>query len=751
MTTSADRSPGEWNLAVRLQEALVHLGQVGLRTTDRDEVIGEAFTVVADVLGVIEVALFEHDRARGDLVVRAAMRDGHISTARRLAGFRVPIGRGSLPGYALEQATVVITEDLVGDERFTALAPDHALPLRSAIAAPIGWDDLPVGVLVVYAREARRWSDDEVQFVLATAGTVGLAVQRSRIEEELRDSRTRLDLSLDAGGLGAWSWDLRGDRLELNAAARAMYGLSQSIVVGGEDFFAVIHPDDRAATRQAAADQLAAGADQRHVYRVIRPDTGELRWIESWGRQREIEGVGAHIVGVCLDITDRRRAEQLQEAILASEHAARVAAETARERLAFLAEASAVLGRSLDPETTMRSLADLCVPDLADVCFIDILDEEGLLQQHAAQASSEAALRDALALRRRRQELGPAAAAASGRQAALLGAGVLHREITHDQLAGAAADADHLALFERFDARSTIVQPMVARDRTIGLLTLVRTGSSRPYDADEDLPFVAELASRAALAIDNARLFHSRNRVARSLQEALLPPAVPVIDGLAIAARYHVADPDAEIGGDFYDVIPLALQGWGVVIGDVCGRGPDAAALTGLVRHTIRSVALGERSPAAVLARTNESVLPQIDDARFCTAAYLRVEVGDGTVEVVASSAGHPRPVLVRADGTAVPIECSGTLLGVVPDPTLRDASVTLAPGDAVVLFTDGVTEARADAKLFGEARSLDVLASLAGSSAEEIAQGLDAAVATFRRSARDDTAIVVVQALGRP
>jgi serine phosphatase RsbU (regulator of sigma subunit) len=144
-------------------------------------------------------------------------------------------------------------------------------------------------------------------------------------------------------------------------------------------------------------------------------------------------------------------------------------------------------------------------------------------------------------------------------------------------------------------------------------------------------------------------------------------------------------------------------------------------------------------------------MLQQIDDARFCTAAYLRIELAEprsGQVRVSASSAGHPRPVLVRADGRAEMLECAGTLLGVVSDPALTDVHAELGPGDAVVLYTDGVTEARRGNELFGEVRLVEVLAGLAGRPAEEMATGLEAAVADFRRSASDDTAILVVQAL---
>jgi serine phosphatase RsbU (regulator of sigma subunit) len=310
----------------------------------------------------------------------------------------------------------------------------------------------------------------------------------------------------------------------------------------------------------------------------------------------------------------------------------------------------------------------------------------------------------------------------------------------------ASADDDHLALFRRFGARSSMTVPMIARDRVIGVLSLLINRTNRRFDGAQ-LELAEELAARAALALENGRLYASRHRVARSLQAALLPPALPALGWLDLAARYRVAEADVEIGGDFYDVIEVGPDAWGVVVGDVCGRGPDAAALTGLVRHSVRTAVIRERAPSGVLAQTNAAVLQQIDDARFCTAAYLRVERTPQGARVQASSAGHPRPVLLRADGTAAFLDCAGLLLGVVAEPTLVDVDLHLAPGDAVVLYTDGVTEARRGKDLFGEQRLLATLAGLAHLDADAIASGLDDAVAVYQDGAEDDIAVLVVRA----
>ena len=729
---------------------MAQIGQLGLRSGDLHEVLRESMLVAGGALGIDELALFELQPDRRSVVGRAAVHRGQVVGRRRMGQVELPVGPGSLPGFVIEEQTAVVTADLLGDERFDSPAPSLGLDARAAIGAPISWEEQPWGVLVVYDRERRSWTDDEVHFVQSVANTMGLAVQRSLVERELRDSSTRLDLSLSAGGLGLWSWEREGDRLTLNGRALEMYGLRPETYTGtGAGFVAVVHPEDRT----AFAGEPGPGTGEVHSrFRIVRPDTGDVRWIEGWGRRVEKADDDFDLVGVCADVTDQRREQQLKEEMLGREHAARVAAEEARERLAFLSDASALLSESLDLDETLASFADLCVPYLADVCLVDLVDDDDKLVERAARAVDDESLANVRELRRRRAALGGTGGVYSERSVAESRQSVMHTVLTDEDYRKASADAEHLEVFRAFGCHSAVVAPLTGRTGVLGVLSLQLNRAGRSF-GPEDLALVEQLAARAALALDNSRLFHSRNRVARSLQAALLPPALPSIPGVGLAARYDVsaAEADVIIGGDFYDVIPVAPGSWGMVVGDVCGRGPSAAALTGLVRHSLRTAVVRELVPSRVLAQTNQAMLRQIDDASFCTAAYVRIDVDDplsGHVVVSASSAGHPRPILVRADGHAEALDCAGTLLGVVADPQLVDISVDLGPGDAVVLYTDGVTEARRGGELFGEARLVEVLASLAGGSAEEIAGGLDEQVVDFRRSARDDTAILVIEAL---
>ncbi|QXC61511.1 SpoIIE family protein phosphatase [Aquihabitans sp. G128] len=738
---SPNRSTGEWSLAVRQQAAVARLGQLGLRGGDLQDLLEAALLSIAEELGARNVALLELLPSWRELAGRAAVHDGAVVDVRLVDRVRIPAGRESMAGFTVMQGVAVVSGDIEADERFQVRAPDYGIPARAAVTAPVGWGERPWGVVVVYSDVVRAWTDDDVHFVQSMANTVGLAVARQRVEHELRDSSARLELSLGAGGFGAWTWDVRTDSVELSPSALAIYGLVGEAFDGdGDAFLELIHPDDRAALRGETYEALQTSGEQHNVYRTVRPD-GEVRWVESWGRVLRGNDQPYRLVGVIADITDRQRAEESREALL-------VAEQHARERLTLLAEATARFSGSLDPDVIVATLPEFCVPRLADVCMVDLFDEVEQLREVAADAVDPERLADVRALRRKRAELGGVGGVWSERRVAGRAESVFEPVMTDEQFQAAASDEDHLALFRRFHARSSMVVPLVARDRVIGVLTLIITEPGRQYEPDH-LTLVEELAGRAALALDNGRLFASRNRVARSLQAALLPPALPRIDGLGLAARYRVAEADIEIGGDFYDVIEVGGGAWGVVVGDVCGRGPDAAALTGLMRHSVRTAVVREAAPSRVLAQTNDAVLDQIDDARFCTAAYLRLEPeGPGRpVRVVASSAGHPRPVVLRADGRAELVDCSGLLLGVVPSPSLVDVEVTLEPGDSVVLYTDGVTEARRGKELFGEKRLLAAIRSLAGQDAEGIAAGLDDAVSDYQDDANDDIAIVVVQA----
>jgi sigma-B regulation protein RsbU (phosphoserine phosphatase) len=290
-----------------------------------------------------------------------------------------------------------------------------------------------------------------------------------------------------------------------------------------------------------------------------------------------------------------------------------------------------------------------------------------------------------------------------------------------------------------------LVLPLAARRRLLGLLLVGRPPGSI-YAAD-DVGVLTDLARRAALAVDNARLYEERTSIARALQASLLPPTLPIVAGLEFGARYAAAGEGNDVGGDFYDVFGLPAGGWGVAIGDVCGKGAEAAAITGMARDVLRLLVRDGAAPPVALQRLNESILELDERGRFCTAALGILRSGPEGVTVRLSSAGHPPPVLVDAQGEARFVGRSGTLLGVLPDIDVSEDEILLGPGESLVFYTDGVTERRSGDEMFGEARLLASLQAGSGRGADLLAGHLESDVRRFGAApSRDDLAVLVIR-----
>ena len=440
----------------------------------------------------------------------------------------------------------------------------------------------------------------------------------------------------------------------------------------------------------------------------------------------------------------RQCAQALQRArLFEAEREARAEAERTREQLAFLAEASATLSASLDYSKTLAQVAKLAVPRLADWCSIDMVDERGSLKQLAMTHADPAKVRMARQLRRRYpprpdDPTGVPAVIRTGRPE-------LYPDISDELITAAAPDPKLRKLVHDLQLRSVMIVPLAARGTTVGAITLVWAESGRVYGPD-DLSLAEDLARRVGQAIENARLYAERDHIAHTLQQSLLPPELPSIDGVELAARYLPSGEGNEVGGDFYDVFDTGDGTWGVVIGDVCGKGPSAAAVMGLARHALRATAMRERRPSRVLMDLNEVVRRQTTEGRFITVCYSRLRTRPDSVRLTVSCGGHPLPFVLRADGSVEVAGQPGTLLGLFPDPALLDRTVDLGPGDALIAFTDGVTEIPG-ASLQGERRLKQVLATSAGLDAEGIAERVERDVMRRgRRRTRDDMAVLVAR-----
>jgi serine phosphatase RsbU (regulator of sigma subunit) len=289
--------------------------------------------------------------------------------------------------------------------------------------------------------------------------------------------------------------------------------------------------------------------------------------------------------------------------------------------------------------------------------------------------------------------------------------------------------------------------PLAIRGERLGVLTAGRP-AGRPHTPDE-LAIISELARRAAVAVENARIHDNRRRIATTLQRSLLPPALPAIDGLEVAAQYVPAGDGLDVGGDFYDVVPLPGQGWMLVVGDVSGKDAGAAAVTGMVRDVLHALAAEYRAPEHTLRRLNATLVER-GGGYFCTLALAFLTAAEpGAFDLSLHLAGHDQPVLLRADGrTSLVGEC-GTALGLLADISSPRTTVHLGSGDALVFYTDGVTERRRGSRLYGHHRLRSEIGGLAGSPASVLAARLRSSVLSFSTTPpRDDIAIVALRAL---
>ncbi|QKW25071.1 SpoIIE family protein phosphatase [Streptomyces seoulensis] len=418
----------------------------------------------------------------------------------------------------------------------------------------------------------------------------------------------------------------------------------------------------------------------------------------------------------------------------------RLAAETraraARDDLAFLLDASTALASDLDYGQTLQRVADACAPALAPLCAIDVM-ESGRVRRIAVAAPTD----------RRRDLLSshiPVYDAADDAVARVLASGTT--EVARRTPTGPGP-------WQELGVTGYLCAPLLERGKAFGTLTLLSTGG-HAFDGHR-VALAEELARRAAAAARNARQYTQRVALARDLQAGLLLPDLPEVPGVDMAAHYHPAGEGLDIGGDFYDVFPLEDGRWAFMLGDVCGRGAVAATTTALVRHTARAIAPLLPGPDAVVNAVNKALLdrPPSHGTGFVTLVHGHLTPTPDGLEIELVRAGHTLPLVLGAERSVHAVEAAGLLLGVARDPRVSTHRLRLAPHESLLLYTDGITEARGgDGEEFGEKRLADVLARVGPRpAARDVVAAVTGAVRSFTagHDGDDDQAALVLTATG--
>jgi PAS domain S-box-containing protein len=518
-----------------------------------------------------------------------------------------------------------------------------------------------------------------------------------------------------------------------NPAAEQLFGYSRQEAIGREVADLIIPGTIRSAHRHALARYLETGEttilDRRVELSALHRDGSQLPVELSVTR---LPGSGAPLFAAFIrDLQERSRTRQENLRL--------------QGRMTFLAQAGLVLDSSLEFDETLHQLVEMTVPGLAQIAVIDLLEEGGVIKSAVAAAVDPAQAR---AVETMRQEH-PLGLDGSHPVASVLRSGraILEAEMPPAFQREIAEGPEHFELMRRLGYHSAIVVPLVARQRALGALSLLRLEGSDPYDED-DLVLAEELARRAALAVDNARLFEATRHLARTLQRSLLPHELPPIPGVRVSGRYRAAAQGQEVGGDFYDVFTISQGRWGVAIGDVCGKGPEAASLTSFVRYTLR--ALAEPDATDALRRLNERVMrdPPSLPEELVTVLFAAAWLSGDDLLMQLATAGHPPPLLLRKDGSVERPEISGPLIGLTRSPQYHAAQVRLRPSDALVLYTDGLTDARAPARILDETDLTELLRRSDGRRGDELTEFLEREV-TGGGDPRDDIAMLVLEREG--
>jgi serine phosphatase RsbU (regulator of sigma subunit) len=601
-------------------------------------------------------------------------------------------------------------------------------------ALPIQGRGGVIGAIAFRFGDGRRLVPADRAALTTIAQHYGQALDRARLFEAAESERQRLEALMHQLPVGvAIAEAPSGHIVAVNDKATEIWRVPPP---GPEPItdvtpYVAYHPDGRRFTTDdwPIARSLATGevVDSEEI--EVEFGDGTRGWVNI--SARPVLDAGGHVLGAVttlVDVTEPRRRET---------------------EARFLNDATDLLTESLDPDESLRRLARLVVPRLADWCVVYV--REGMrLRTVAIEHSDPGRVEFARELERRY----PTDLSGGVGRVIETGESQLTPRITREMIEASAPDADFTRIiFDELGLHSALTVPLRARGEVLGALTLVAAESDRVF-GERDLSFAEDIATHAALAVANARLYTQQQDIAETLQRSLLPRRMPEPSGIRVAATYRAAGAHNMVGGDFYDLWEIGSSGeFGFAIGDVCGKGAAAAALTALARHTVRtaSIWLPDHRPGGVLWALNDAVIKRAGNGQFCTVAYAYARPCEEGIELLLASGGHPLPFVLRADGSVEQPGQTGTLLGILADITIHEARILLRPGDGIVLWTDGISDRRGDGELFGEERLRALLESAGRGSPREIADTVERAVVGFSETdPQDDIALLVLRFAGR-
>jgi serine phosphatase RsbU (regulator of sigma subunit) len=417
----------------------------------------------------------------------------------------------------------------------------------------------------------------------------------------------------------------------------------------------------------------------------------------------------------------------------------------------LLADAGALMEDALDQRERANHLADLAIHGLGDVAMVDMVMADGSIQRMAAKGRDPEVADMFVQLRADApiDPHGPHPVA----EVIRTGQTMYLDQLSDKEIDGITTRENERELLRRHRFKSCIVLPLGARGAVLGALTLWIMRPAKAFD-EVARRTAKRLADRAALALDNARLHEQQAHIASVLQHSLLPRSLPEINGFEASSRFLPAGEAYEVGGDFYDVFRSGSGTWTAVIGDVCGKGPEAASLTALARYTVRTASSPDNTPSQVLRTLHDSISSDHADLRFCTAALAQIQApsnGRGTARLTVALGGHPLPLILRKNGQVDSVGKPGTLLGALPSPVIADADATLAVGDSLILYTDGMLDVRDRGSRDDPDWLVKELGKASGKTADEIAERLaQSAIKRHGGEPRDDIAVLVLHRSGR-